>query len=129
MTAPVTAIYASLLGLFIVILAARVVRGRRKEKVGLGDGDSRTLKKLIRCHANAMEYIPIIIILMFILESNGAESWVLHCFGSITLAARFLHAQGLSKTSGVSFGRFYGILFSWLVIVGLAITNLWVALH
>ncbi len=128
MVAPITAIYASLLGIFIVILAARVVRGRRKEKIGLGDGDSRTLRKLVRCHANAVEYVPTILILLFILEANGGERWLLHVFGSVTLVARFIHAQGLSKTSGVSFGRFYGILFSWLVIIGLAVANLLTAL-
>ena len=124
MVAPVTSIYAALAGFISVGLAFRVVRLRRREHIALGHGDNKYLRRAIRVHANATEYIPIILILMLLLEINGGPTWQLHFFGVLTILGRLMHAWWLSRFTGKSFGRTWGTVISWGVIIALAISNL-----
>lgn len=128
MTAPITAIYAALLGILMIGLAYRVVRLRWQEQVPLGHGSSKDLLRAVRVHGNAAEYLPIILLLLLLFELNGGAAWLLHLFGVATLVARVLHALWLSRYTGTSFGRLYGTGITWLVVLGLATANLWVAL-
>ncbi len=50
MHAPVTALYAGLLGLLMLILSFRVVAVRRATSIGLGDGGDALLLSRIRIH-------------------------------------------------------------------------------
>ncbi len=124
MVAPVTSIYAALMGIIIVGLAFRVVRLRRREHVALGHGDSKHLRRAVRVHANATEYIPIILILMLLLEINGGSAWQLHLFGVLTILGRLIHAWWLSQFTGKSFGRFWGTALTWGVLIALATANI-----
>ncbi len=121
----ITSLYAAILALIIIFLAYKVVVFRKTKKVGLGDnGDSEGLQA-IRVHANAVEYIPMIIILMGLYEANGGNHLALNIIGVLAVVARMLHAFGLSKTAGISFGRFYGTALTWLVTVVLAGLNIY----
>jgi uncharacterized protein len=64
MPVAVTAIYTSVLALLILALAINVTRHRAKLKVGLGDGGNPQMLRMIRLHANAVEYAPIGLLLM-----------------------------------------------------------------
>lgn len=128
MLAPVTSIYAALAGIIIIVLAFRVVRLRRQERIALGHGDSKHLRRAVRVHANATEYIPVILILMLLLEINGGAKWQLHLFGVLTILGRLMHAWWLSRFTGKSFGRTWGTVLSWGVVIALAISNLRMAI-
>lgn len=121
---PITALYASLFGLLLIALSLRVVAQRRASNVGLGDQGVEPLSLAIRAQANLVEYVPMTLILLLLLELNGGREWVLHALGSALLVARLLHAWGLSHSQGVSFGRFYGTLVTWLVLVSAAVLNI-----
>ena len=101
-----TSLYASLLAILVIYLSLNVVSFRRVKKVGLGDDGDKAGQKAIRAHANAVEYIPILLILMGIYEINNGSDIMLHILGVVSLFARIIHAMGLSKSAGVSFGRF-----------------------
>jgi uncharacterized membrane protein YecN with MAPEG domain len=121
----ITSLYAAILALIIIFLAYKVVVFRKTKKVGLGDnGDSEGLQA-IRVHANAVEYIPMMIILMGLYEANGGNHLALNIIGASAVVARMMHAFGLSKTAGISFGRFYGTALTWLVTVVLAGLNIY----
>ena len=125
MQLPVTSLFVSLLALLIIFLAFRVVGLRRRHKIGVGTGDNIELQIAIRCHANAVEYCPIALLLLLVAESNGLPLLWLYILGTVLLLSRILHAWGLTKTQGrYSFGRFYGILGTWLVIIVLSGLNL-----
>lgn len=124
----ITALYAGVLSLIVVFLALRVVVLRRSQRIGIGDGDSKELGKAIRVHGNAAENLPFTLLLMLILEVNGGSVILLHIAGAGTVLARLLHALGLSKTIGSSFGRVAGASTTWLIIMGLAITNFYYVL-
>ena len=128
MAAPVTAIYAAFFTVFIMALAFRVVSMRFGKRVGLGAGGHADLRRAIRVHGNAVEVVPVILLLMLLLELNGAPAALLHGAGGVTVVARLLHAHGLARRTGHSFGRFYGTLASWIVMCGLAAANVWWAI-
>ena len=124
----ITAVYASLVGLLLIVLSSRVVRWRRELSVGLGDGGEESLLRAQRAQANFIEYVPIALLLLAVAESQGLTGWLLHTSGVILVLARLLHAWGLSKSSGRSFGRFWGTLLTWAVILALSLANIYGAL-
>lgn len=125
----VTSIYAGLATILIVVLALRVVLHRRRLAVGLGDGGDRDLQQCIRVHANAIENLPLALILLLLLELRGIPAPWLHGLGSALLVARVLHAWGFSRRKGVSFGRFAGTLVSWILMLVMAAMLLVHAFH
>lgn len=114
--APVTALWAAAIAFWIVLLMLRVVRLRRARRVGIGDGGDKDLAKAVRVHGNAIETMPIALLLMFGYELGGGAPWLLHVCGATLLASRVLHATGLTRTSGSSPGRFLGS-FLWTTVV------------
>ena len=124
MSLTITAIYASLAGLLLLVLSFRVVRSRRKLSVGLGDGGQESLLRAQRAQANFTEYVPIALILLAVAESQVLTGWLLHTAGAVLLLARLLHAWGLNQSSGRSFGRYWGTLLTWVVILALSLANI-----
>ena len=121
----ITGLYAALAALLVVVLALRVMLRRKSALIGIGDGGDHELAKRIRAHANAVEYLPIALILLLLLELNQTQPLLVHAFGITLLAGRVLHAAGLSRTSKVSIGRAVGIVLSILVLVAMAALLLW----
>jgi uncharacterized membrane protein YecN with MAPEG domain len=79
-------------------------------------------------HANAVEYLPIALILLLILELNQTEPLLLHVFGILLLLGRVLHAWGLSMSPGVTPGRGFGMVLTWGTIAAMAVLLIWQAL-
>lgn len=123
MHAPITALYAGLLGILVLILAFRVVAVRRATAIGLGDGGNALLFSRIRIHGNAAEYVPLALLLMLLLELNGGSARLLHGLGIALVIGRLAHAQGLSQSTGVSAGRFIGNVLTWSVILIAAVRD------
>lgn len=121
----ITGLYAALMALLIVFLAVRVVLFRRSAKVGLGDGNNPELLKCIRVHANAVEYVPLYLLLMLVLELNQTLPALIHVFGIVLVVARLFHAWGVSRHSGVTTGRALGAGLTILGLVVMALLLLW----
>jgi uncharacterized membrane protein YecN with MAPEG domain len=63
----ITALYAGLLALILVVLSARVIRGRVTDKISLGDGGGTFSTRLV-AHGNLIEFVPLALILIGLLE-------------------------------------------------------------
>ena len=74
----VSALYAVLGALLLVKFSFDVVRLRTQYHVGYGDGGFSELQVAIRVHGNAVEYVPIGLILLLFMEMNGAQTWMVH---------------------------------------------------
>jgi uncharacterized membrane protein YecN with MAPEG domain len=122
----ITAFYASLLALLFIALSFNVIRLRFKLKVGLGDGGEKALTKAIRIHGNFAEYMPLALILLAGYELSGAQSSLIHIFGSVLVLGRVLHAVGISKSIGTSKARVLGTLSMFLVLLMLSVANIYV---
>lgn len=116
----ITLFYAGLCTLLVVFLALRVVHWRFTRKIGLGHGEDRVLERRIRVHANAVENLPLALILLGGMELNGYDDRIIHAFGATLLVSRVAHAWGLSHSSGTSRGRFLGTLFTFLLMLAMA---------
>ncbi len=125
MSLPITSIYAALSTLLVIVLALRVVQSRQKHKVGLGDNGEANLQQRIRVHANAIENLPLALLLLLLLEMHGIPAPWLHGLGATLVVARVLHAWGFSRRKGTSFGRFFGTIVTWLVMLAMALILLW----
>lgn len=116
----ITMLYAGLCTILVVFLALRVAQWRHRNKIGMGDGGDRDLLKRVRAHANAVENMPLALLLLGGMELNGYPAGLIHGFGSVLVVSRVAHAWGLSHSSGVSRGRFLGSLFTWLLMLAMA---------
>jgi len=125
MNAQITALYTALTAFLFIVLSYKATMQRRRSKIGLGVGEDEMLERAVRVQANLAEYAPIALLLMLVYELNSGSVWLLHVAGTVLVIARVLHAQGLGSTRGTSFGRFYGVLGTWGVILVMAIANIW----
>ena len=116
----ITALYAGILALMVVALAVNVTMHRVKLRVPLGDGGNAEMLRMIRLHGNAIEYIPLALVLMAIYELNGG--W--HIAGIAMVAARLIQTAGMWSTEVAGTGRRVGQSLTWLSLIGLALLNL-----
>ena len=121
----ITGLYAAIIALMVVILAVRVTLRRRAVQVGIGNGGDAILAQRIRVHANAVEYVPLALILLLILELNQTQPLLIHVFGCLLIAGRLVHAYGLSHSAGISPGRAFGMVLTWGTIAAMALLLIW----
>lgn len=117
----ITLFYAGLCTLLVLVLAVRVITRRMRARIGIGDGGDHEMQRRVRAHSNAVEYLPLALILLGGMELNGYHDAVIHGFGATLLVSRLLHAWGLSRKSGTSPGRFLGTLFTLLLMVAMSL--------
>jgi len=125
MVPAVSAIYAALCALLLLVLSANVVRLRFRFQVGLGSGGQPVLGRAIRAQGNFIEYVPLTLLLLVLFELGGGVLWFIHLAGCALLAGRLLHPLGLARSSGRSMGRQAGMLLTWAAMLALALANLW----
>lgn len=115
---PITSLYAALCALLVLALAFNVVRFRLGKGVTLGDGGDESGQRAVRAHGNAVEYIPLALILIGLLEGNHANAWSLYLYGTVLFLGRLSHAWGLlaMPTTSNNF-RKLGIIATWLVLL------------
>jgi uncharacterized membrane protein YecN with MAPEG domain len=116
----ITLLYAGLCALLVLILAMRVAFWRFKHKIGLGDGGDKELLKRVRAHGNAVEYLPLCLILLGGMELNGYPNSLIHGFGAALFVSRVAHAWGVSRSSGSSIGRLSGMVVTWAIMLAMA---------
>ena len=74
----------------------------------MGDGGNDELLLAIRRHGNFVEFVPLAVILMGLLEMNGLSALTIHIFGAVLVIARILHATGLKSDDLSTIGRGLG---------------------
>lgn len=114
MTISITLLYAGIFALFQVYLSWRVVTLRNKYQVRMGDGGHTELTGAVRVHGNLLEYMPMGLILLLLLEAVGFSGWVIHALGILLLAARLLHLKGIHDPAGASISRKIGTRLTWI---------------
>lgn len=129
MIAPVTAVFAAVTGLLLLVLSGQVVKYRIKYRQGLGIADDPEFEAAVRAHANLIEYAPLGLIMLGIAEINGVSSTLIYWTGMALVVGRILHAWGMiNGKGGPHKARMIGILLTWLAILVAAILllqNVW----
>lgn len=115
-------IYASFGALLIIWLSLNVIKHRRVNKISIGDDKNEILKISIAAQSNAIEYIPIAVLLLFALELNKGNLLLVHALGILLIAGRILHARAFLSDNMK--GRVLGMQMTLFVIITLAAVNL-----
>ena len=118
----ITSIYASLSALLIVRLSISVIKLRRKNQISVGDGGNEELQLAIRTHSNAVEYIPIALLLLLTLELNGATKILIHLLGATLIIGRIIHSIGVPAKNLKR--RVLGMQITIFLLIALALLNI-----
>ena len=125
----VTLLFAALHMLLLLALLVPISRHRHRHRISMGDGGDPVLLRKIRVHANFIEYVPLALLMLALLELGGLWQPLLWLFGGALLLARVMHAVGFSGRPGYSFGRFWGTAITWGVLLTMALAGLWLSLR
>ena len=129
---PITALYAGLLAPLLIVLAARVIMTRRRLLVALGDGGKPELLRVMRVHANFIEFVPFALVLIGLAETVGTPPLIVHAPGLTLVAGRCVHAFGVSRPDENLTLRVSGMMATLTVIACAGIAciagSLWRAL-
>ncbi len=121
-TVAITPMYAAILGIILLLLSIRVVAVvRAKGKVLYGDGGKAEFVPVVRGHANFIEYVPLIVILIAFAEAGGTPAGWIHALGGGLVVGRILHPFGLTSEDGVNPLRFIGTNLTWLALLGASV--------
>jgi len=117
-TMPMTlALYAGILGLLSIVLASLAGRHRGSTKISVGDGGNAELLLAMRRHANFVEYVPLALVLIALVEMGGAPPLAIHLLGGGLVVSRICHAIGLDVELAQSPLRVIGAVGTMLVTV------------
>lgn len=77
--------------------------------------DDGILQRKVRAFGNFMEYVPLALLLILILELINSPAWLLWLLGIVLTIARIAHAWGVIKIYGPSPYRAIGFFLTWFV--------------
>ena len=119
----ITALYASLIAIILIILSIRViaVRGNPIFKFFTFEpDDNNTLDRVIRGHSNLIEYAPLFLILLFFFEKEFNSVYV-HTYGLIFIIGRLMHGFCFAFTKQNMFLRVGGTVLTLGCILSITI--------
>ncbi|MFD1949279.1 MAPEG family protein [Sphingomonas arantia] len=120
MTLTYTLMFAVAFALINLWLAFRTGKARLGAKVSVGDGGNPLLTARMRAQANFLEYVPLALILIGLIEMRVGASQILFGLGIALVLARVAHAFGMERPVPNPF-RAGGILITFLVTIALIV--------
>lgn len=124
MMLPITTLLAGGLGLWLIVLSARVVSIRRKKRISIGYGNDEELHRRQRGHANLIEYAPLTLVLFALAEFQQQNIYFLCLLAAMFFIARIVHGCIFSFTKPNLKLRTYSMLATFICIVTLSISNI-----
>ena len=123
----VTLLFAAILSAFMIVLAVRVLdlRGSPVTKSFPRPGrviDPLELERAIRGHGNLIEYAPLFLILMLLLELTGASETFLYICGTVFTVGRFMHGIAFSFMKKNGLLRIGGMTLTFLGLISLIVS-------
>lgn len=107
--------YAALLALYYIYLSVNVIKIRKAEGISLGNGSNPALERATRAHGNFIEYVPISLILVFLLEYQGLASHYVHALGGILFISRVVHGSAIINNNLKARGL--SMMFTFAIVI------------
>ena len=121
----ITLLYASLLTILAIFLAIKVGMNRVETNIMTGEGESSMLLQSVRAHGNLIEYAPLALILLALLEMQNVSDLMLHLCGSLFFLARILHAYGVTISRESTPYRLVGAVGTWLIMLIMSLVGIY----
>ena len=112
----VTILYAGILGLMLLILSLNIFKEWVTVAIGSKESEERW-KRSERAHKSFIEFVPMCLILMALVELHGAPRSIMHGIGIILVLARGLHAYGVGSNKMASIVRVVGTQATFLILM------------
>jgi uncharacterized membrane protein YecN with MAPEG domain len=127
MALPITALFAGLLTVFALVLSgyAGGFRGKSGISILFGSPENMELAERVRIHQNFLEYVPLALIMMALIEINGGNTTFLYVFGVVLIISRIAHAIGLKHDNMAHPGRIIGAGGTALMSLVAAVYAVW----
>ena len=119
---PISALWLAVFALFASYLAFLPGKIRGSDRISVGDGGRPDLLVAMRRHANFVEYVPLMLILIALLELNKVDGTVIHVMGATLVAVRASHAWGMQPDDARGIFRFIGAVGTMLLLV---VSSIW----
>lgn len=100
---PITLSTASMLVMVYFVLLLPIGKLRMTHHISIGDGGNPDLLMRMRTQANFVEYVPLMLVLMALLEGSGANRQVLAIAGILLILFRILHFLGMPRPAPNAF--------------------------
>jgi uncharacterized membrane protein YecN with MAPEG domain len=91
----ITSFYTALSAIILIFLSIKIIQNRRASKIALGNQGDDFLHRKIRAHGNFIEYTPIFLIMLLLVEMAGLSKYFVHFFGIVFMVGRLTHAYGI----------------------------------
>lgn len=89
---PITSLLAAFFSLMMVALSLQVSIRRMQSRTAFGDGDESVLRRRVRAHGNFVEYMPLALVVIALLEVGGAPATLTGVLALGFATSRILHA-------------------------------------
>ena len=113
----VTPLYAGFLGVLNFFLVLHVIGYRHKARVSLGTNNDPELERRVRIHGNFIEFVPICLILMLLVELSAIGVLWVHFLGLTLLCGRILHVLGIYRLESPWQARVGGMLLTFICLL------------
>jgi uncharacterized protein len=117
--APISALFTGLLAGMLVMLSGPVSFRRIATRTSIGPGNDPLLQRLIRTQGNFVEYAPMGVFAMFLVEAGGASDKIVWTIGGLLFAGRLIHAFGMMI--GITPARSVGMILTYASMVTSAV--------
>ena len=103
----------------LVALSIRITVRRVQVGVLVGESSDDALRQRIRAQGNFIEYVPLSLIGMCLVESHGAPVRMVLAIGGALACGRLLHAVGMLRSSAPLRG--FGMILTYLALISAAV--------
>ena len=105
---------AILLFIFIA-LSFNAAFTRRKSGLAVGEGDNETLLRAVRAHGNFVEYTPMFLISLFLIDHVSKNCEYILVIGSGFILGRISHATSMFLKKGIL--RVAGMMLTFIPLI------------
>lgn len=107
--------------LILMMLGLKIYVGGVRGRLKVPPGETTPeFGRATRVQLNAVEDVPVLMAGIGALAMLGMPAWYIHMCGLVLLVARLLHAFGLARSGGATFGRFAGTIGTLLTFIAIA---------